>query len=184
MKLHGSYSSPYVRHCRIVLQETLQSYEFIETDMVGSASRSPALRVPFLEDGEVFLSDSTSIVSYLRRKAGQVFCESPERLDRYCLVNTALDSSLNLFFLKRDGVDVTHVPYLQRQQQRVQSVVQQLNTLTLPTNISADDADLRLACFIGWAKFRQQVNFSQYPALESFYAWMQDYAPFVATEPK
>jgi glutathione S-transferase len=100
------------------------------------------------------------------------------------LVNTALDTCLNLFFIKRDGVDITHVPYLQRQRQRVQSVVQQLNALALPTSISIDDADLRLACFIGWAKFRQQVDFSQYPALESFYALMQGYAPFAASQPK
>ena len=38
MKLYGSYTSPFVRHCRIVLLETQQSCEFIETDQTSSAT--------------------------------------------------------------------------------------------------------------------------------------------------
>ena len=32
MKLFGSYTSPYVRHCRIVLAQNGQDCEFVETD--------------------------------------------------------------------------------------------------------------------------------------------------------
>ena len=183
MKLYGSYTSPFVRHVRIVLLETDQPFEFIETDQAGSSAKSPTQRVPFLEDGNLFLSDSLSIAKYLREKAGQDYCRSPQELDDICLVNTVMDAAVNLFFLKRDGVDISAIPYLQRQAARVQSTLAELNKFTPPLAAPYNDAQLRLACFIGWAKLRNQVDFSAYPNLEKFYAGALNYPPFIATQP-
>ena len=47
MKLFGSYTSPFVRHCRIVLAQHQQSYEFIPTDYAQSAQQTPTKRVPY-----------------------------------------------------------------------------------------------------------------------------------------
>jgi glutathione S-transferase len=183
MKLYGSYTSPFVRHVRIVLLETAQNVEFIETDQAGSTAKSPTQRVPFLEDGEVFLTDSASITKYLREKAGQDYCRTAQELDDLCLVNTVMDATVNLFFIKRDGVDITAVPYLQRQAARIQSTLAELNHQQWPTSAPYNDAQIRLACFIGWAKFRNQIDFSPYKNLETFYANMLDYNHFVATQP-
>ncbi len=183
MKLFGSYTSPFVRHVRIVLLETQQQVEFIETDQAGSSARSPTQRVPFLQDGETFLTDSTSIIKYLREKVGQTYCQSAQELDQLCLVNTALDATVNLFFLKRDGVDITQVPYLQRQAARIQSTLAELDQATLPASAPYNDAQLRLACFIGWAKFRKQVDFAPFKHLENFYAGVSHYEHFAATQP-
>jgi glutathione S-transferase len=186
MKLYGSYTSPFVRHVRIVLLETRQEFEFIETDQAGSAAQSPTQRVPFLQDGDIFLTDSASIIKYLREKVGQTYCQSAQALDQLCLVNTALDTTVNLFFIKRDGVDITQVPYLQRQAARVQSTLAELNQGTITAIDSSkhyNDAQLRLACFISWSKFRQQIDFSAFANLENFYHRISGYAPFAATQP-
>lgn len=183
MKLYGSYTSPFVRHCRIALLETNQSCEFIETDQAGSAVKSPTKRVPFLEDGTVFLTDSSSILKYIREKAGNNFCQSATELDQFCLVNTALDATVNLFFIKRDGVGVEQVPYLQRQAARIQSTLAELNQLPLPGSGPYNDAQLRLACYIGWAKFRKQLDFSGFENLEIFYSGVLAYPYFQETMP-
>lgn len=183
MKLYGSYTSPFVRHCRIVLLETGQACEFIETDQAGSAAQSPTQRVPFLQDGDIFLTDSSSIIKYLREKSGQTFCKSAQELDQLCLANTALEACVNLFFLERDGVAIAQVPYLQRQAARVQTTVKELDQLSLPMQAPYNDAQLRLACFIGWAKFRKRVDFSGFDNLEKFYQGVLAYKPFTATMP-
>lgn len=186
MKLYGSYTSPFVRHVRIVLQETQQPCEFIETDQAGSAAKSPTQRVPFLEDGDIFLTDSASIIKYLREKAGQHFCQSAQELDQLCLVNTALDATVNLFFLKRDGVVISQVPYLQRQAARIHTTLAELEQSAI-TQIAANgrfnDAQLRLGCFMGWSKFREQIDFSPFANLENFYRQIGNYPPFNTTQP-
>lgn len=183
MKLYGSFTSPFVRHVRIVLLETGLPCEFIETDQAGSAVKSPTKRVPFLEDGDTFLTDSSSIIKYLREKAGQGFCETARELDEFCLVNTALDTTVNLFFIKRDGVDIQAIPYLQRQAARIDSAVSELNALTLPTAAPYTDAQLRLVCYIGWCKLRKQVDFSGYTNLEEFYTAALKYPHIHTTQP-
>lgn len=183
MKLYGSYTSPFVRHVRIVLLETAQSFEFIETDQSGSSAKSPTQRVPFLEDGAVFLTDSASITKYLREKSGQDYCKTAQELDDVCLVNTVMDTTVNLFFIKRDGVDITTIPYLQRQAARIQSTLAELNHQTWPTTSPYNDAQLRLACFIGWAKLRNQIDFSVFENLEKFYAGALNYHHFITTQP-
>jgi glutathione S-transferase len=183
MKLYGSYTSPFVRHCRIVLLETNSQCEFIETDQAASAVKSPTKRVPFLEDGDIFLTDSSAIIKYLREKNGGNFCASTLELNKFCLVNAALDTVVNLFFIKRDGVDITQIPYLQRQAARIQSTLEELNNTRFSTQAPYNDADLRLACFMSWAKLRNQVDFSVYPQLEKFHETIASYEPFLKTKP-
>lgn len=188
MKLYGSYTSPFVRHCRIALLETQLKCDFIETDTLASAQLSPTQRVPFLQDEDVFLTDSCSIIKYLREKSGQTFCTNVKELDNFCLVSTAMDATVNLFFIARDGVDTTQIPYLQRQAARIQSTLAELNQLefsplALPQDRLFNDAQLRLACFMGWAKFRQQLDFSEFENLEKLYQNALGYNHFIATQP-
>ena len=183
MKLYGSYTSPFVRHVRIVLLETALPCEFIETDQSGSTAKSPTQRVPFLEDDEIFLTDSTSIIKHLRERVGQDYCKSAKELDELCLVSTVMDACVNLFFIKRDGVDISSIPYLQRQAARIQSTLKELDQLPLPLAAPYSDAQLRLACFIGWAQLRKQVDFSLYPNLDAFFTSANQHPHFQATQP-
>jgi glutathione S-transferase len=184
MKLYGSYTSPFVRHCRIVLLETKLECSFVETDQTGSALKSPTQRVPFLEDGNIFLTDSSTIIRHLREKAGSTFCESIRELNDFCMINAALDASVNLFFLERDGIKISEIPYLQRQAVRIESSLDELNKNSLPNRAPYNDAQLRLGCYIDWAKFRNRIDFSKYQYLEVFHQGMQAYDHFNATKPK
>jgi glutathione S-transferase len=184
MKLYGSFTSPFVRHCRIVLLETNLACEFIETDQASSASKSPTQRVPFLEDGDIFLTDSASIIRHLREKVGSIFCKTTRELDEFCMVNAVLDASVNLFFLERDGVTIFDAPYLQRQAARIESSLAELNSLKLPSHSPYNDAELRLGCYIDWAKFRKRIDFSQFTNLEAFHTELQKYPFFKETHPQ
>ena len=73
MKLYGSLTSPYVRHARIAIAQSGFQCEFEEADYARSAELSPTARVPFFEDGDLMLTDSSSILKYVREKAGTGF---------------------------------------------------------------------------------------------------------------
>lgn len=184
MELYGSYTSPYVRHCRIVLMETGVDCTFIEIDHAASAENSPTRRMPFLRDEGITLTDSSSIVKYLRNKAGLVFLEDVAEYDHFCMINTALDTTVNLFMLEKDGVTPEKSPYLMRQKQRVVSTLEALDKQPLPAQAPYNDAELRLACYLGWALFRKQVDLKPYPNLERFLKAVDNYDYFRVTAPR
>ena len=163
MKLYGSYTSPYVRHCRIVLAQTGMECELVETDYAQSAEQSPTCRVPFLRDGDAMLTDSASILRHLREQAGQRFFPAIEDFDLFLLVNTAMDSAVNLFLLERDGVTPASSAYLARQQRRVVQVLDGLERRIDGVTDQSGDGMIRLGCFLSWALFRQRVRQSNKP---------------------
>lgn len=183
MKLYGSYTSPFVRHCRIALLETELECTFIETDQVGSGNQSPTQRVPFLEDDDVFLTDSSSILKYIREKSGTAFLPSTSVFDSYAMVNTALDTTVNLFFLQRDGVDLQAYDYTRRQAARIESSLAELNTLALPMQAPYNDAELRLACYLYWGLFRKRITLTTHANLQQFLTAINQYQPFAVTAP-
>lgn len=183
MKLYGSFTSPYVRHCRIALLEVNTSFEFIETDQTISAIKSPTKRVPFLEDGEIFLSDSSSILKHLREKAGTAFLATASELNQFCIVNTALDATTNLFFLERDGVDIQAYEYTRRQAARIESSLAELNATQLPLQAPYSDVDLRLGCYLAWGLFRKRISLAAYENLQKFLTNINQYPPFADTAP-
>ncbi len=183
MKLFGSYTSPYVRHCRIALMEAGFPCDFIETDQASSALQSPTKRVPFLEDGEVFLTDSNSILKYIREKSGSIFLADTQELDQFCMVNTALDATANLFFLQRDGVDLQAYEYTRRQAARIESSLAELNELKFSATAPYTDMELRLACYLAWGLFRKRINIDAHKNLQNFLTSMDQYPAFADTAP-
>lgn len=183
MQLYGSYTSPFVRHCRIAVLEASSPCEFVETDHAASATTSPTKRVPFLQHGAIALHDSTSILQYLRHKQGQPFLSDPVELDRYLLVNTALDTTVNLFMLEKDGIKPEQSAYLTRQHDRIASTLQELNRLPLPEQAPYTDAELRLACYLDWSQYRNRVDIAPYPNLQRFLDAIKGYEAFALTSP-
>ena len=182
IRLFGSYTSPYVRHCRVALAQQGPDFEFIETDYAASAERSPTRRVPFLEGPGLSLTDSTSILRWIREQGGAAFLEDPAAFDRFLMVNTALDSTVNLFLLERDGLTPDEVPYLARQRDRVDSCLAELDRRFHGLDPSGDDG-LRLACYLSWAKFRERLDPAPHAALVRVLEhWDRD-ARFAATHP-
>ena len=184
MELFGSYTSPYVRHIRIVLVQTGLDHEFIETDYQQSAEQSPACRVPFMRDGDLMLTDSLSILRHLREKAGQTFFPDLLEFDRFLLANTAMDSTINLFLLERDAVQPEQAPYLQRQQRRIRQCLQALDEVvnTQPPKLGGDFG-IRLGCYLSWGLFRKRIELDGYNALATFQQRFEADPDIAATHP-
>jgi glutathione S-transferase len=184
MELFGSYTSPYVRHCRIVLMQLGQAFTFVETSNEMSAKGSPTQRVPYLRDGDRLLTDSCSILQYARRKAGQPFLADIDDAERFHLANTCLEATVNIFQLEKDGITRAQSAYLRRQAHRTESVLAKLNGDKLEIDGAATtDSVLRLACFFGWALFRKRIDLAPYPNLIAFFEGAKRIPHFAETAP-
>lgn len=182
MELFGSYTSPFVRHCRIALIQTDLPYEFIETDLSASTNASPTKKIPFLRDGDLELTDSSSILKYIREKSGERFFPDIRDYELFCLVNTAMDTSLNIFlFEMMDALKVTESKYLTRQQARVESSLEALEATPLPSETPFTDGQIRLACFLDWALYRQRFSLDEHPRLATFLSLAREDSAFAQT---
>ncbi|AVJ57200.1 glutathione S-transferase [Idiomarina sp. OT37-5b] len=188
MELFGSYTSPYVRHIRIALAETKTEFSFTETDHDMSAKLNPAKKVPFLHHKELRFHDSSSILKYVREKAGERYFADVKDYDQYCLVNTALDASINLFLLEQQGVTPDNNAYMQRQQSRVDDILALMESKEHAVAYEGphpfSDGELRLGCYLSWAAFRNRLVLSEYPQLQEFVDKLNDYPLFADTHPE
>jgi len=185
MQLFGSYTSPFVRHIRIVLAQMGLEFEFVETDYTASAEKSPAARVPFLLDGERMLTDSLSILRFLREKAGQPFFPDLDDFDRFLLVNAALDSTVNVFLLERDGVTPEDAPYLGRQQRRIGQCLNALDEAIEGDSPTLEgDFGVRLGCYLSWALFRERFDLGRLDHLARFQQRFESDPAIAATHPE
>ena len=98
MKLYGVRTSPYVRHARVALAESGLSWQF-EQVTPETIDMSPTLRVPFLVDGNLTLTDSAVIVRYAREQSGQAFLPSVGDHELFALATSVLDTAVNLYLL-------------------------------------------------------------------------------------
>jgi glutathione S-transferase len=183
MKLYGSYTSPFVRHCRVALIQEGYEFEFIETDYDMSAEMSPTSKVPFLSDVDITLTDSSSIVKYVREKFGQSFLAELEDFELFAMANTILDTTINLFLLENSGADASQIPYLSRQKGRIESGLVELNNRIDSAKGISLDSNLRLACFIDWAIFRNRVNFTDHGNLLALLESANQSEAFSSTAP-
>lgn len=184
MELFGYINSPFVRHVCIALAEAKLPYTFTQIDGDISAKLSPTKKVPFLKDGAVFLSDSTSILRYIREQADQTFLPSVQDLDTYCLINTLMDSTINLFLLERGGVNFEGVNYIERQQNRVKEGLAHLDQLNITAASHGHDVVLRLQCYIAWGLFRQRFSIDGLDNLQALLEASNTEPTFLATLPR
>jgi glutathione S-transferase len=188
MELYASYTSPFARHCRIALLESHLPSAMVETDAAGSARLSPTQKVPFLkytENGvEKMLTDSSAILKLIREKSGKPFFADVQHFNSYCTANTLLDTAINLFYLEKDGITPEQSAYIKRQQSRIQTAMAEINRLKFSITAPFNDAELRIACFLDWALFRNRITLDAYPNLKIFLENVRQYPHFAATVPK
>ena len=167
MKLYGSQTSPFVRHCRIALNQGGHEYEFIEIDAAAAGEKSPTKKVPMLEADGMRLTDSSSILKYVREKSGGSFMPDLRDFELFCMTNTVMDSAINAFLLGKNGVTADTAGYIGRQNQRVESGLDELNTLVGNQEISMSDGITRLACLLDWGLFRNRFSIDSRDNLKS-----------------
>lgn len=184
MKLFGSHTSPYVRHCRIALDALSIAYDFVETDYIASAKGSAMMRVPYLEHASLQLTDSSSILMYLYERAGLPFIKDAQEMEEFCMINTIMDATINVFLLERDKITPENSAYLKRQTERINSGLTVLNSKRQATSLPLSISATRLACYLDWARFRNRINLSEFAELERFVEMANTWEVFSNTAPR
>ena len=195
MKLYGVRTSPYVRHARVALTQSNLEWE-LEQVTLDTISRSPTLRVPFLIDGDLTLSDSSVIVRYVREQSGQAFLATVADHELFALATSVLDTAVNVYLMNiGDSADLAEVPagasitgfdpktYFERQQERIAVGVQELEHCQLSSSQPYTDGEIRLACLLDWAAYRETIDLSGKDNLCRFLADIRAWPPFAETAP-
>ena len=195
MKLYGVRTSPYVRHARVALTQSNLEWE-LEQVTLDTISRSPTLRVPFLIDGDLTLSDSSVIVRYVREQSGQAFLATVADHELFALATSVLDTAVNVYLMNiGDSADLAEVPagasaigfapktYFERQQERIAVGMQELEHCQLSSSQTYTDGEIRLACLLDWAAYRETIDLSGKDNLCRFLADIRAWPPFAETAP-
>ena len=185
MKLYGSYTSPFVRHCRVALAQEGLDFDFIEADYAMSAEKSPTAKVPFLADGDLALTDSSSILKYIREKSGKRFLADLDDYENFAMANTLQDAAINVFILEKEGFDAEQIQYMARQKNRIQSGLKAFNQHfgANPNHDITRDGTLRCACFLTWGLFRKCIRLNGLDNLNRMLNAANQVDGFAATAP-
>ena len=195
MKLYGVRTSPYVRHARVALAESGLSWQF-EQVTPDTINLSPTLRVSFLIDGNLTLTDSAVIVRYAREQSGQAFLPSVGDHELFALATSILDTTVNLYLLNiGDSAALAEVAtgtsaigfnprtYYERQQERIVAGVRGLDQFELDASAPFTDGHIRLACLLDWASYRETIDLLGLNKLNDFLTRMREWPTFAETAP-
>jgi glutathione S-transferase len=174
--LIGSLTSPYVRKIRLLLHGTpfeLKVVNYLEE--AGNEylkSVNPVNKLPVLLDGEKIILDSRVIYNYLSKKNKWTELTLDEE-NILTAIDGAMDSSVNLFMLRRGGMDLS-VPnaLIQRQMERVPHILNYLTpwvkTLDEKNPAHWNFLSMSLYSYLYWVEFREMYNLNDHPVLKEF----------------
>jgi glutathione S-transferase len=199
MLLFGSPTSPFVRRLRVYCAELGLPYTAVDVFTDAGQARlratTPLWKVPTVvyEDGAVQW-DSAAILGHLiaRHGSGPFAAETgdPATSNRTHATLGALESAIAVFYLRRDGVDIGAIPYMVKQEARVDAALDWLaGELRGPVfrSFRADGgfgmAELTLFCVLDWMRFRSVRPVASVPAFAAFLAAHEGRPSLVATHP-
>jgi len=170
--LIGSTTSPYVRKIRLCLHDKI-TYEFKTVNYMEKSdaeylkSVNPINKIPILIDRDQPIYDSRVIYNYLTKKYGWTHLTIPEE-NILSAIDAALDTSINIFSLKRGGLD-TSIPnsYVTRQMERIPLLMNFISPWAA-TSEEWDFLTMSLYSYLDWANFREQLDISAYPDMKNF----------------
>ncbi len=190
MKLYGTTTSPFVRRVQVVAQEVGEPIERIDTatdaGMTELRGISPIRKVPVAIIEGATLFDSRAIIDWLTATHGWGELAAPtDRWRENNLVNAidaALDSVIQLFYLRRDGVAIDGTPYATRQLERTDAI---FAWLAAQPDLGAKLglAELSLICALDWMDFRHTYPTERSPGVVNVRSRWADRASLVATRP-
>lgn len=189
MKLYGTVTSPFTRRVRIVAAELGEPIEWVDTATeAGQATLrevSPIRKVPIaVVDGRTVF-DSHAIVAWLitTRGHGTIAPPSDPWHERNVIhaVDAAIDSLIQLFYLRRDGVSVDDTPFAKRHMERTDAIMQWLGT-----RVPADQlglAQISVICALDWMDLRKTYPTERAVGLAPIRAAWADRPSIVASRP-
>jgi len=184
MKLYGNGTSPFVRHCQIRLEQSGFEYELIKADSGDITDISPTMRIPYFVDGSLELCDSSSILAYIAEKQNRPMFTGYSDADLFASASTMLDASINRFILAKEGINSETSGYMKRQENRILALLNKLDKEPIDTSQGFSEGALRLACYLDWALFRDQIDgLDKFPNLSAVLASAKQWDLFSQTEP-
>lgn len=199
MKLYGTTTSPFVRRVRVVAQEIGVPIELVSTapeeGQAALRAISPIRKVPVLMISErKTLFDSRAIIDWLKTNRGWGgLAAAPDawrELDLLNAIDAALDSVIQLFYLRRDGVAIDGTPYAARQLERAAAIFEWLGTQLAPHQIGFTGprqlglVEVSLICALDWMDFRATYPTSTLSALQPLRDHWREHPSLVATRPQ
>jgi glutathione S-transferase len=198
VKLYGSITSPFVRRVRFVCHELGQEFELIdsltEAGQKAMRDKNPIWKVPCVEIDDLILWDSHTIIDYLteKYKGNPKLLRHPEGNEYWRernLVSAAdgcVESAINVFYLKKDGVAVLDVAYLKKQMARVESILAWLKSQLYGHYFTAEErigmSELTLYCILDWLRFREMYPVNNDPVLRGYLEYHSAHPGFAATK--
>jgi len=197
MKLFGTTTSPFVRRVRVVADETGQVIELINTAPDAGQAKlrevSPIRKVPVaVMDGRTIFHSPVIIDWILMTRGWHQMSPPRDPWQQHNIVNaidSALDATIQLFYLRRDGVAVDGTVYATRQLERVDAIFQWLSTQVEGGRAFAGCgggfglAELALISTLDWMDFRQTYPTEKLDVLNAVRATWRERASVAATKP-
>jgi glutathione S-transferase len=179
MRVYGTVTSPFVRRVRAVAHETGEPVELIDVlapeGQAALRALTPLWKVPTVElDGRVLWESSVIVDELLRRPSSfRATCDVDERMT-IAAIDDATLCLVRLFYLQRDGLDVTQPPYLVKERARATSTLQWLHGKLRGPWLTQHDAfgraELALATSLAWIEFRALHDVTPFAAFRAAHA--------------
>lgn len=175
--LIGSFTSPYVRKIRILLF-TIGTYEFKSINYLEQKdsdylkSINPINKIPILLDDENKIYDSRVIFNYLAKKH-HLKALTIEEENILSTIDAAMDTSINLFSLRRGGLDLNASnAFIERQKERIPLILNYLSPWVKKLDYKNfshwNFLTISLYCYLYWGQYREILDLSNYPEMIKF----------------
>lgn len=179
LTVHGSVTSPFVRRTRLLLADIAHDFKLVSVfDPAEKAELSkvnPTIKIPMLQDGDFYVYDSRVIQRYCVEKHG-LAPVAWEQENLLSIIDSISDSLVQLFLLKKSGVDTSQdALYFNNQRDRFTQAFSALETATDQGQFAQwHYASICLFCLIDWVMFRNLYDLSSYPNLQAFHEKFKD----------
>jgi glutathione S-transferase len=196
IRLYGTITSPYVRRVRVVADELGLPCELLESASAEGQARlrahSPIWKVPAAEiDGQLVLDSHTITELLLARHGAGKLAPLPiddlEARNAIAVIDGAVDSLINAFYLSKEGVSAESVPYMKKQNERAASALEWLETRMHGSFVTSRKQyglpEIALGTTIGWMLLRNAYPIARHPRLMACYEQLQKRPSFVASQP-
>jgi glutathione S-transferase len=176
LQLIGSLTSPYARKMRLLLQNEV-GYEFKSINYLEKndsdylKSINPLNQIPVVIDNGVTIYDSRVIYNYFAAKKGWTPL-TVENENYLSAIDTALDTGINLFSLRRGGLNITDGSnaYIERQRERIPLILSYLSPWVKGLTPEKDwnFVTMSLYSFLFWIEFREVYSLKNHPEMTVF----------------
>jgi glutathione S-transferase len=178
IKLYGTLTSPYVRRVRIVTKELGVDVEWVDTATDEGQEKlrefSPVWKVPAasIEGQSIFASGQINqqlLERYGPKPLAPHELKDVEAQSIIDVIDGALDSLINAFYLSKDGVGREDAPYVEKQHQRAATAMKWLEQKVYGAWLSPTAKfglpEIALITAMDWMRFRDTYPVEDHPGL-------------------